>query len=195
MITNFSIFEKSAWTDTILIVDVQADFAKCFNDKYIEELFKHCELFSEVYQIYDINGDKNPTFHFPNELKALTKEYGGEIQVENGDSYFYGEVLEDFTNSLNNIDNIMPGKHWQMNSGDYYFYIGGSNNGMGHDWFICSEELFNFFISLKNRNKTLEVVGGAENECLLDITVILNSLQIKYQENKQFIFSHKGCSF
>ena len=195
MITNFSIFEKQSWTNSLLIVDVQDCFSNFFTEKYLEKLIEHCELFSNVYQIIDVTDYPEQSYNFPNQIQVLEKEYGGEIPIEQASDCFSGEVLENYLTALDEYLNkgIEEGIYWKMNNGDYYFYIGGKdNNGIGHNWFICPEKLYNFFISIKNRNIELEVVGGAQYECLYDITTILDALDIKYKENSELIYSYKG---
>ena len=199
MIDNFKIFEKTVWTNHLLIVDVQEQFSQFFNDIYLEKLYEHAEMFSNVYQIYDTIDSDKYSYQFPNQVKTISKEYGGgEIQIKDANSYFTGETLENFLkiDNLEYLNDLEPGTNWKMNNGDYYYYIGGQTyNSIGHDWFICSEELYDFFTDIKSRNISLEVVGGAASECLFDVTTVLESLEIEYKLNDKFVYSYKGCKF
>lgn len=198
MIDNFKIYEKNVWTNHLLIVDVQEQFSQFFNDIYLEKLYEHAEMFSNVYQIFDTIDSAEYSYDFPNQVKAINKEYGGEIQIEDANLYFNGEILENFLkiDNLEYLNDLEPGTNWKMNNGDYYYYIGGQTyNSIGHDWFICPNKLYNFFTDIKNRSISFEVCGGAEYECLTDILVILDSLDIEYKLNDKFVYSYKGCKF
>lgn len=198
-----SVKESIESKSTLLIVDVQKSFKKFFNDIYLNALNKYCKNFNQVYQIFDnhVEGknvdkdylyDENPEipvngdlYTFPNQVDIIEKRYNYDVDVD-----FYKKILSKETY------NIVKSKEdkGQLKRGDYFIttentiivYIG--NN---HRWHHMGKKLYDLFIKL--RGKDVVMVGGADNECFLDIEVAAKSLGVNVIRDQKFIYSATNC--
>ena len=62
--------------DILFIVDVQKEFSKFIPKGYVDKLFKYCNEFKTVYQIWDSNKATSPSYTFPNQVESIEKKYG-----------------------------------------------------------------------------------------------------------------------
>lgn len=178
------LFEKFAGTH-LLIVDVQENFAKWWEDNNLpflpDDIMEYAKGFDYVYQIWDAIDVNEPSYHFPNEIRTIEKTYGGDIMEEDAADYFeepeLGRFLKDWDNAELE-DNVYTTK-----DGGGVFYIAGV-----HEWFIASSELIELFEELRNSEADLIVVGGAEGECLTDITTALDTMDIPYEVNRDYTY-------
>jgi hypothetical protein len=194
---------ESHSSETLIIVDVQRSFRKFFSEMYLNELNKYCKNFQSVYQIWDnhINGknvdkdylyDETPVipinkdlYHFPNQKDLVEKRYNYKVDADFYkkilDKEVYNEISDKEYNSLLKKGDIFPTKE-----GTYIVYIG--NN---HVWFECPKKLYELLKSLKGR--TVEIVGGSSEECLLDIVTTGESMGVNIKPNYKFIWSAVHC--
>ncbi len=181
----------------LIICDVQQNFSKFFNQEYIDQLKDYCKKFNRVFNIYDVNDQQDPIqYDFPNLFNSYPKEYGGEIQEEDFEFYFDQATLQDITDKHNN-KTLQIGDKQQMTSGDYYIYIGGK-----HLYFICNEDLADFFISLAEQQRKCILVGGGgsihdiyhnqNGECITDVYVTMVSFGVDVNINNEFVYTGKG---
>lgn len=190
-IEEFKIFEASRnkkfdGTD-LIIVDVQEEFKKYFNDTYIEKLKEYCEDFNRVFQIFDTHKSKTTDYTFPNQVLTIPKLYGGKLDEEDI-PYLFTEPMQStiklkFEQGFNERDIL------ETINGDYYIYIGGK-----HKWFICKPGMANLFKKFAKQERKIILAGGAANECLHDIYVTLKAFNVDVEYNFEFIYSSKGCN-
>jgi hypothetical protein len=179
------LFEEFTGTH-LLIVDVQESFAKWWkkNNKpnLVAEIKKYAEGFDNVYQIWDSNDNiTGPTWKFPNEIKTLEKKYGPAFDQGVIDEFFDGEEKENIQSDFDN--NSFEPKMYNAKDGSIYFYVGQS-----HDWFKAPKKLMEFFKYLKSLNTEIILVGGAEGECLEDLSTVLSIMEIPHRINPQYTY-------
>lgn len=185
--------------EILLIIDVQKSFSDFFSDNYLSKLAEHCKSFNDVYQIWDnhIDGknvdvdylyDETPDvdvnhddlYHFPNQKKLIEKRYTYDVNI----SFFEKILDESLYNKIKN-NNFKLGDYYETNKGTSIIYT--DNN---HKWFHISKRMKEVFEIMKGC--TVEIVGGADKECLQDIEIALNHFGIKFKRNEKLIYSAKG---
>lgn len=178
---------KNEFTD-LIICDVQENFKKFFNNTYLIKLRDYAENFNRVFQIYDtIDGELD--YYFPNQIEAYEKEYGGYLEDDMVEHYFYDDnVKQAIYNGLEN--GFSTYDKFEDKRGGYFIYIGHQ-----HEWFYCEKELVEFCKSLKDREAKVCLVGGAEGECIYDIYVTLGAFGVDVKYNPEFVYSFNGCKF
>ena len=202
-------FGRFATKDILIIVDVQKSFRKFFSEMYVEELKKYCNNFKEVYQLFDnhivgkhpdldylySDDPKIPVhkdlYHFPNQKDIIEKRYNYDV-----DSHFYKKILSKDTfreikekeenNSLKRGD-IFPTKE-----GTFIVFIGNK-----HRWFHVPRKLSKIFNNLKEaqseKSTKVTIVGGADSECLTDITTYAESLGLQVNRDWKYIYTASSC--
>jgi hypothetical protein len=190
-------------SDVLVIVDVQKSYRKFFSEMYLHELKKYCHTFEDVYQIWDNHIDgkdvkddylfeedpikpiHNDLYNFPNQKDLIEKRYRYNVDVE-----FFRNKLDNKTykelKSKESENKIKVGDFFEMKDGIFLVFVG--NN---HRWFECPKKLWDLVDKLKSKNVT--IVGGADNECLEDIYVLMESMGIDIKRNWRFIWSASHC--
>jgi len=199
-------YEKFNNKDILLIVDVQESFNKYFTPKYLEELKKHCKNFSKVYQIWDNHHlGKNPDkdylyddepesesksnlYDFPNQVDVIEKRYTYDVDVD-----FFKKVLDEKTYEeiKSKESELKKGEYYPTTEGTVIVFIGNK-----HQWFHVPKKLYEIFTELRQAqrdNVTIEIVGGAMEECLEDIIITAKSLGLDIIENRDYIWSADNC--
>lgn len=188
---------------TLIIVDVQKSFKKFFTDEYIKQLQEYCKNFKQVYQIWDNHVDgknvdkdylydsehesdsNSDLYDFPNQVDIIEKRYNYDVNVD-----FYKKILDDDTYNLvkskEKENKLNRGDYFKTTEGTIIVYIG--NN---HKWYHAGKPVLDLFNKLKGQLVT--IVGGSQNECILDIIVSAKSLGLKVIENKDYIYSSTHC--
>jgi hypothetical protein len=188
---------------TLIIVDVQKSFKKFFTDEYIKQLQEYCKNFKQVYQIWDNHVDgknvdkdylydsehesdsNSDLYDFPNQVDIIEKRYNYDVNVD-----FYKKILDDDTYNLvkskEKENKLNRGDFFKTTEGTIIVYIG--NN---HKWYHVGKPVLDLFNKLKGQ--TVTIVGGSQNECILDIIVSAKSLGLKVIENKDYIYSSTHC--
>lgn len=203
-------FESHSTNEILIIVDVQKSFHDFFTDNYLRELKKYCKKFDKVYQIWDnhVDGknvdkdylyDENPDdednhedlYEFPNQVDLIEKRYNYDVTVE-----FYKPVLDE--NEYEEIKRkedsgeLVRGDIFHTNEDTIIVYIG--NN---HRWFHCPKTIYDLFMEITEAqvdDKTeVTIVGGADQECILDVEVTAKALGVTFNSNKNYIYSAKNC--
>ena len=191
--------------DILIIVDVQKSFKKFFSEMYLNELKKYCNQFSEVYQVWDnhVDGknvdkdylyDHEPDipvhhdlYHFPNQTELIEKRYNYDVDADFYkkilDKEVYNEIKEKESNNQLKKGDIFPTKE-----GTYIVYTG--NN---HKWHHLSKKLYEILLGLKNKNKGVVLVGGADGECLEDIYISAISIGVNIKRNWKYIWTSTSC--
>jgi hypothetical protein len=160
----------------LLIVDVQKEFENFIPQGFINALFEYCNEFNKVYQIWDSNKTNKKSYKFPNEINNYVKKYGTT----------FSNVLEDVVEYLNKeYPNAKEGDKFKFKDNDSYV-VKVINN---HNWFYIPEKIVDFFEKMKNKNIIL--VGGADNECLKDVFIALQSFNVCPVYNHKYIYSAK----
>jgi hypothetical protein len=195
------LFENFSKDRILIIVDVQKSFKKYFNDNYLAQLNEYCNDFDKVYQIFDNHHEgKNPDkdflydetpdienkddlYKFQNQVDLIEKRYNYDVDAD-----FYKNILseETYNNIKSKGTNIQRGEYFETTEGTIIVYIG--NN---HQWFHCPIKLYELFKSIKGEE--IVIVGGAENECILDVMIAAKALGLKILKNDKFIYSAKEC--
>lgn len=189
--------------DTLIVVDVQKSFKKYFSEMYLNELKKHCENFNNVYQVWDNHVDgkmvdkdylyeedpeipiHDDLYHFPNQKELIEKRYNYDVDAD-----FYKKILDKATyekiSKMEDNKSLKKGDIFPTKEGTIITFI---NNK--HVWFHCPKKLYDLLISLKGRQ--VEIVGGADSECLEDIVTTAESIGVKIKRNYKFIYTATSC--
>jgi hypothetical protein len=166
---NFGIKEHDG---ILIIVDVQKEFGNFIPKDLVKNLYEYCKEFDSVYQIWDSNDTSEPTFIFPNQVKAIKKKFGKNFlkkDVVEKLKKLTPEKKEGEIVILNNVD----GQFVRIN-----------NN---HKWFMVNHDLLNLFHLLKDKKVIL--VGGADHECLEDFKIAAKSFGVDIALNHKYIYS------
>jgi hypothetical protein len=195
-------FENFNQSDTLIIVDVQKSFRKYFTEMYINQLTKHCQKFNDVYLIWDNHHEKDKDkdylykeepeipisdefYNFPNIKERIEKRYNYNVNSD-----FYKKILDkevyDEISGLEDNKKLKKGDMFPTKEGTVIVYIG--NN---HVWFHVPKKLYDILQSLKG--KTVEIVGGSSEECLLDVVTTGESMGVNMKPNYKFIWSAVHC--
>jgi len=175
---RYTEFIKESKNDGILmVVDVQTEFGDFIPKGFVDQLIEYCKNYHTVYQIWDSNeGQKKPSYTFPNEKLAVVKKFGTKFSDE----------LEETVKKLNE-------KYPDAKEGDIFefddvnsYVVRVKNN---HGWFYVPEKMAQLFSSLKG--KSVVVVGGAFRECIQDVFEAMESFGIKVKYDKRYIYSAK----
>lgn len=168
--------KESTDNGILVVVDVQKEFEKFIPQGYVDQLINYAKNFHTVYQIWDSNKAKSPSYTFPNQKSVIIKKFGTKFSDE----------LEDTVAKLNQ-------KHPNAKEGDIFefddvnsFVVRIKNN---HSWFYVPEKMAELFKSLKG--KSVIVVGGANDECLKDVYEAMESFGIKPKYDHRYIYSAK----
>jgi hypothetical protein len=189
--------------DVLLIVDVQKSFRKFFTEMYLNELKRYCKNFKSVYQIFDnhIDGknvgvdylyNDNPEipihpdlYTFQNQIDIIEKRYNYDVDAD-----FYKKILDKkIYNEISDKEErelLKKGDIYKTKEGTIITYIGNK-----HKWFHCPKKLYNILNSLKD--KSIEIVGGSDSECLDDVFTTAESLGVKIKRNHRYIWSANHC--
>lgn len=195
-------FENFNQPNTLIIVDVQKSFRSFFTEMYINELTKHCQNFNDVYLIWDNHHEKDKDkdylydeepeipisddfYNFPNLKDRIEKRYNYKVNAD-----FYKKILDkevyDKISDLEDKKQLKKGDIFSTKEGTVIVYIG--NN---HVWFHSPKKLYDILQSLKD--KTVEIVGGSDSECLEDIVTLAEKLGVHIKRNYKFIWSASHC--
>lgn len=185
----FPIFEKFQGSH-LVIVDVQEPFRKWWEklgmDDYVESLMEYAKQFNYVYQIWDSIDASKPDFEFPNEVKTIEKNYGGEPDWDELDDQLDLSEVERIKKDRKNedfYDSDYLGNSYDLRTGGKLFYIGGD-----HDWFFTSDELVDLFEELSRVSGKIVLVGGADNECLTDVERAMEIMGVKFEVNHDYVY-------
>lgn len=177
--------------DNILfVVDVQSEFEKFIPKNFVSKLNKYCKEFKQVYQIWDSNKSKKPTYEFPNQVKAIEKQFGVKKyykKLEGGFEEWAHQIFDEETATkilrMLKKKTIKEGEKFKLKDKDEYLvYIENE-----HNWFYVNSDLYRTFKKLKN--KSIVIVGGADNECLEDIYIASKAFGIYPIYNHEYVYS------
>ena len=163
--------------DGILVVcDVQKEFSEFINKGFVDALIEFCNNFHTVYQIWDSNKSKKPSYTFPNERQAIIKKFGTK----------FSDDLEDTVAQLNKkYPNAKEGDIFDFD--DIHSYVVRVKNN--HGWFYVPEKMAQLFTTLKGKNVIL--VGGAKTECIKDVFEAMEAFGIKVKYDERYLYSAK----
>jgi hypothetical protein len=194
---------ESYSSETLVIVDVQKSFRRFFSEMYLNELKKYCKNFKYVYQIFDnhVDGknvdkdylyDETPVipihkdlYHFPNQKDLIEKRYNYKVDADFYKKVLDKEVYQEISKKEEN-KSLKKGDIFPTKEGTYIVYIG--NN---HQWYHCPKKLYDLLISLKD--KEVNIVGGADSECLEDIVTTAETLGVKIKRDYKYIYTANSC--
>lgn len=206
---HLKLFENFGKNKILIIVDVQKSFSKFFTKKYLSELNKYCNNFSEVYQIFDNHHEgKNPDldylydkkpdienksdlYTFPNQVGLIEKRYNYDVNAD-----FYKKILSEevYKEMKSKDDNkqLKRGDFFKTTEGTIIVYIG--NN---HRYFHVPKKLYGIFMKFKEAQseglEEITIVGGSDGECIFDVIVSAKSLGLNISKNDGFIYSASSC--
>jgi predicted double-glycine peptidase len=197
------VFEEYNDNSHLIIVDVQKSFKKYFTDNYLKQLKEYAKEFEDVYQIWDnhVQGpnvdkdylyDKNPDipnindiYDFPNEKLRIEKRYNYDVNAD-----FYKKILDTETyqeiKQKESNNKLKRGDTFKTTEGTIIVYVG--NN---HKWYHVPVKLYRLFQKLKGQH--VVIVGGSDNECLLDIEVAAKALGVDLVTNDNYVYSASHC--
>jgi uncharacterized FlaG/YvyC family protein len=163
----------------MVVCDVQKEFGDFIPQGFVDGLINYCNNFHSVYQIWDSNDAKKPSYTFPNEKEAIVKKFGTKFSDE----------LEETVKKLNEkYPNAKEGDVFEFDDVNSYV-VRVKNN---HGWFYVPEKMADLFKNLKDKYVTL--VGGAYGECIKDVFESMESFNINVQYDKRYIYSAKNNS-
>jgi hypothetical protein len=196
-------FENYNGIKDLIIVDVQKAFSKYFTEMYINQLTKYCNNFENVYQIFDNHHegknvdkdylyDKNPDipisdefYNFPNVKERIEKRYNYDVDAD-----FYKKILDkevyDKISNLEDKKGLKKGDMFPTKEGTVIVYIGNK-----HVWFHSPKKLYDILQYLKG--KSVEIIGGADSECLEDVVTLAEKLGVNIKRNYKYIYSASHC--
>lgn len=195
MITNYLTYIKENNTESILvIVDVQKEFEKYIPKSYVENLITYSANFNKVYQIWDSNDAKEPSYIFNNQKDAIIKKFGTK----------FSDDLEQTVKELNaKYPNAKEGDIFKFD--DINSYVVKITNK--HSWFYIPERMADLFKKLKGKEVTL--VGGAgatdknfyniqdgnikfdNGECIKDVYEAMLAFGINVKYDTRYIYNAK----
>lgn len=156
----------------LVIVDVQKVFGKFIPRDFEKKLNIYAKQFNYVYQIWDSNKTDKPSYKFDNEIKTVRKNYGTK----------FSKNLVELTKKLElQNPNVKEGDIFKTGKN---FVVKVDNN---HKWFYLNNELIQLYNELKG--KKVIIVGGADNECIEDVYISMNSFGIDAIYNHDYIYS------
>lgn len=173
----------------LIIVDVQSEFSKFFTKEYIRALFEYCKQFDRVYQVWDVTEAYKPTYTFPKQADAVSKEYGFNFDKFDDGTYQLSDIF------LHGIEHqyieakergFKQGDSFKTRNGNLLVYIGAK-----HKWFMCPPLLLQLFNKLRTR--VVYMVGGADGECLTDVYVAAKACGVNVVFAKEYVYSAKSC--
>lgn len=187
--------KKELKNDGILIVcDVQKEFSQYIPNGMVDAIINYCKGFHTVYQIWDSNDAKKPSYTFPNQRQAIVKKFGTKFSDE----------LENTVAKLNHkYPNAKEGDIFEFDDVNS-FVVKITNN---HSWFYVPEKMAQLFSSLKGKNVVL--IGGAGSttpqfyniqegdlsadfgECIKDVYEAMKAFGIKVQYDTRYIYNAK----
>lgn len=162
--------------DILVIVDVQKEFGKFIPKDFEKKLNLYAKKFNKVYQIWDSNKTSKPSYKFNNEIMTIKKNYGTK-----------------FSKELVNITNRLEKEYPDAKEGDIFKledtgnYVVKINNN--HKWFYLNDELIKLYNELKG--KKVIITGGADQECIEDVYISMESFGIEAIYNHDYIYSAK----
>jgi len=175
--------------DILFVVDVQSEFEKFIPKNFVSKLNKYCKEFKQVYQIWDSNKSKKPTYKFPNQVAKLEKQFGVKKyykKLEGGIEEWFNMIFDE-KSATKIIDalkknEIKEGDKFKLKDKDEYLvYIDNE-----HNWFYVNSNLYNAFKKLKN--KSIVIVGGAGDECIRDVYISSKAFGIYPIYNHEYIY-------
>ena len=101
---------------------------------------------------------------------------------------FFKDRIDDETVSFLEKDSFKKGDYFKTLEGTTMIYVENK-----HEWFEVPIKLENIIINLKDDNKSVILVGGAEGECLLDISYTFDFYGLDYSMNHEYIYSATSC--
>lgn len=189
-LTDWRVFEKkqkNAGID-IVICDVQETFHKFFGDEYLEKLKEYCEDYKRVFQIWDDKSTDKPDYDFPNQVGTYSKSYGKELCVDDVKLYFPESMWQTVFDRLESVPD--RGDMFETLQGDTFVFVDSK-----HKWFMCPKTLMTLFKSIKTQERHVILVGGAEHECIEDIYVTMQALDVNVEYNPEYVYSFHGSKF
>jgi len=176
----------------LFIVDVQSQFEKFIPKNFVSKVDEYCEGFTSVYQIWDSNKAKKPTYKFKNQVATIEKQFGVKKHYKDLDRGFEEWSSKIFDEKVyNNILKLLKTKKMKegnkfklKDKDEYLVYIDNE-----HSWFYVHENMYKIFKKLKDQKVIL--VGGADDECLKDIYISAESFGLIPIYNYEYIYSAK----
>lgn len=193
MITKFEIFNENKslenHDDILFVVDVQSEFEEFIPKNFVKKLNKYCKEFENVYQIWDSNKSKKPTYKFPNQIEAIEKQFGVKKYYKKLDGgmreWFYNIFGEqDGENIFKKFKSkkIKEGDKFKLkDKNEYLVYIDND-----HNWFYVNNKFLNILKKLKG--KSIIITGGAGGECIKDIDVSAKSFGLYPIYNHEYVY-------
>jgi hypothetical protein len=200
---HLKVFEDFKKNNILIIIDVQKSFHKFFTKNYLSELNKYCLNFNKVYQVFDNHVDgktpdkdylydndpdiesKDDLYKFNNQVDLIEKRYNYDVDAD-----FYKNILDKEVyreiKQKENAGTLKRGNYFPTTEGTIIVYIG--NN---HVWHHLSKKLYDLFGELKG--KEVVIVGGSDDECLLDVEVSAKALGVKIKRDFRYIYSASNC--
>jgi hypothetical protein len=171
---NQFLLENNNDENILIVVDVQKEFTRFIPQNFVKDLTAYCNNFSTVYQIWDSNKAKGPSYTFPNQKGIYEKKYGTKFSAE----------LKEISKKLMS-QNPQENDKFKFQDADSTVVKVDNNHG----WFYVNEQLSRFFKTLKGKNVVL--VGGADSECLKDVFESLQSYGAIPKYDYNYIYSAK----
>jgi len=166
-------------TDILVIVDVQEEFSKFIPKNFVTNLIEYSKHFPTVIQIWDSNDATKPSYKFANQKGIYIKKFGTK---------FSDDLVKTVAALDKKYPNAKEGDIFEFDDIDSYV-VKISNK---HSWFYTPAKMSKLFKTLKN--KTIELVGGADDECIKDVYEAMKSFGINVYYNKAYIYSAKNNS-
>ncbi len=200
---HIKVFEDFQKNNILIIIDVQKSFHKFFTKNYLSELNKYCLNFNKVYQIFDNHVDgkapdkdylydndpdiesKDDLYKFNNQVDLIEKRYNYDVDADFYKNILDRKVYKDIKQKESE-GSLKRGNYFPTTEGTIIVYIGNK-----HVWHHLSKKLYDLFSELKG--KEVVIVGGSDDECLLDVEVSAKALGVKIKRDFRYIYSASNC--
>jgi len=163
--------------DILVIVDVQQNFSSFIPSGFVNNLIEYSKNFKTVIQIWDSNDANKPSYKFANQKGIYIKKFGTK---------FSDDLVQTVANLDKKYPNAKEGDIFEFEDVDSYV-VRIANK---HRWFYVTSKLSKLFQSLKSQ--TVELVGGADGECIQDVFEAMESFGINVYYNKGYMYSAKN---
>lgn len=204
LLNRTELLESISRNEILFIVDVQKSYSNFFTDNYINELYKYSRSYDEVYQIWDnhvfgisdSNYATNPNIKTPDYIdvynmcdkeNCIEKRYFYLTDIKIYD-FFEDRIDNDTYSMLRETKSYKKGDSFKTKEGTTVIYVENK-----HEWFEIPIKLQRVIDNIINTNRKVTLVGGADGECLLDISSSFDHFGLKYTLDHSFIYSATHC--
>lgn len=195
-IKNFENVSNSS--ETIIVVDIQPSYKKYINfdiNSFCDFLNNHNGQILYLYNGPDLGyEDENEIFDWLLD-NGLNEDKYYNITFFEKNYGFFRDIMDKYISDDNIVEiikylinnNIQDSRNFSEKDKEYLISNGISEDYLNDDYSIYLPELYNFFKSYLNKNNNI-LVGGGYKECLKEVELLLNSMDINYIKQFEYVY-------